>query len=160
MRSQKINGAFLMAMVIGLFLGGVPVSRADENHPTKDEVVAFVKEGLDYAKKNGKEAFLKEIMNDKGIFKRKELYFYAYDFQGVSLSHGAKPNLVGKNLIDLTDIKGLKLIQALRDAANAGGGWVEYYWQNPMTNKVQKKLGYAVKLDDTCWFGSGTYLDE
>lgn len=127
--------------------------------PTKDEVVKFVEEGVRFAKEKGKEAFFKELMNKSGRFQRGELYFYAYDFNGVVLAHGAKPNLVGNNLINLTDKNGLKVIQKLRDTAAKGGGWVEYFWQNPVSGKVERKLGYVVKLDDQCWFGSGTYIE-
>ena len=128
------------------------------DHPTKEEVVSFVEEGLAFAKKHGKDAFLKEIMNDTGIFKRGELYFYAYDFEGTVISHGATPSLVGKNLLNFKDKTGFKLIVALRDTAATGGGWVEYYWDNPISKKMEKKVGYVVKLDDTLWFGSGTYI--
>jgi hypothetical protein len=161
MQNGKTPFLLLTSLItLAISVGGGQFAKADEKHPTKDEVVAFVNEGLEYAKKNGREAFFKELMNDNGIFKRGELYFYAYDFEGLNLAHGAKPHLVGKNLIELTDKKGLPLIQALRDAAAAGGGWVEYYWENPETKVVQKKLGYVIKLDDGCWFGSGTYVDE
>lgn len=129
-------------------------------HPTKEEVVSFVEEGLAFAKKHGKAAFLKEIMNDTGIFKRGELYFYAYDFEGTVLAHGATPKLVGKNLLNFEDKTGFKLVRALRDTAANGGGWVEYYWDNPISKKMEKKIGYVIKLDDTCWFGSGTYISE
>ncbi|MDP8219027.1 MAG: cache domain-containing protein [Candidatus Theseobacter exili] len=131
-----------------------------DDHPTKEEVVSFVEEGEAFVKKHGKEAFFKEIMNDKGIFKRGELYFYAYDFEGTVVSHGAQPELVGKNLINFEDKNGFKLIAALRDAAATGGGWVKYYWDNPVSKKMEKKIGYVTKIDDTCWFGSGTYVSE
>ena len=129
-------------------------------HPTKDEVIKFVEEGMVYADQHGRDAFFKELMNPAGRFMRGELYFYAYDFKGVVLAHGTKPHLVGKNLYDLPDKSGKKLIQALIKAAQDGSGWVEYYWQNPTSKKVEKKLGYVVKLDETSWFGSGTYAGE
>ena len=147
-----------ITIIFVLFLSFAISMAAD--HPTKKEVVSFVKEGAAYAKKHGKTAFLKEIMNDNGNFKRGELYFYAYDFEGTVLSHGGNPKLVGENLIDFEDKTGFKLIAALRHTAAAGGGWVEYYWENPVSKKIEKKIGYVVKLDDTCWFGSGTYVPE
>jgi len=119
------------------------------DHPTKREVVSFVEEGVAFSKEHGKEAFLKEIMNDKGIFKRGELYFYAYDFEGTVVSHGSEPGLVGKNLINLEDKSGFKLIAALRDAAATGGGWVEYYWDNPVSKKMEKKLGKPIPIVKT-----------
>ena len=147
-----------ISIIFVLFLS-FAISMAGD-HPTKKEVVSFVKEGAAYTKKHGKAAFLKEIMNDNGNFKRGELYFYAYDFEGTVLSHGSNPKLVGKNLINFEDKTGFKLIAALRDTAAAGGGWVEYYWENPVSKKMEKKIGYVVKLDGTCWFGSGTYVPE
>jgi len=129
-------------------------------HPTKDEVVKFVEEGAAFAKEKGKDAFLKEIMKADGQFKRGELYFYAYDFNCVCVSHGTKPELVGKDLSNLMDVKGNKMIQALRDEAKKGSGWVAFFWQNPTTNRMEKKLGYVMKLDDTTWFGSGTYAPD
>ena len=143
-------------IISSIFLTLTTLMAAD--HPTKEQVVSFVEEGVAYAKEHGKEAFLKEIMNDNGIFKRGELYFYAYDFEGTVVSHGAKPELVGKNLLNFEDKSGFKLIAALRDAAANGGGWVEYYWDNPVSKKMEKKIGYVAKIDDTCWFGSGTYV--
>jgi cytochrome c len=153
-------GEWFKLFLVALFSLGLCLPAYGSDHPSKEEVVKFVEEGLKYAKENGKEAFLKEIINPTGSFKRGELYFYAYDFNGVVLAHGAKPDLVGKNLINMTDVKGQKMIEALRDTAAKGCGWVEFSWQNPVSKKVESKLGYVVKLDDTCWFGSGTYLEE
>jgi len=117
-------------------------------------VVEFVEEGLSYVRQHDKEAFLKEIINRKGPFVRGELYMYAYDFSGTVLAHGAKPHFIGKNLGDQ------KYIRDLGAMASRGGGWVAYDYQNPVTKKMDKKLGYVLKLDDSCWFGSGTYFDE
>lgn len=128
-------------------------------HPSKDDVVKFVGQGLAYAKTHGKDAFFKEVMNPSGEFIKGELYIYAYDYDGNVLAHGAKPHLVGKNLINMADKNGNKLIRELIKAAKDGTGWVEYFWQNPTTKKIEKKLGYAVNLDGISWFGSGTYSE-
>ncbi|MBN1827852.1 MAG: cache domain-containing protein [Deltaproteobacteria bacterium] len=124
----------------------------DIEHPSQEEVVAFIEQALSFARKHGKEAFLKEVVNRKGPFIQGELYIYAYDFTGKCLAHGAKPQLAGKNLGHLDHIK------QLQGAAVRGGDWVVYDFQNPVTKKMDKKLGYTVRLDDQCWFGSGTYL--
>ncbi|MCP4110379.1 MAG: histidine kinase [Desulfobacteraceae bacterium] len=152
---------FIIIISLSFFFVSVFIAAA-QKHPSKKEVIKFVEEGLKYGKKHGKEAFFKELMNDKGIFKRGELYFYAYDFKGVVVAHGSKPHLTGKNLFAMSDKKGGKPIQKMIEICtpDGGHGWVELYWKNPVTKKVQKKMGYVVKLDDTCWFGSGTYVDE
>ncbi|MCM8812937.1 MAG: cache domain-containing protein [Candidatus Omnitrophica bacterium] len=117
---KKIVAGVVLSLVgLCFFSERVPAQTLEER---KAEMVAFVNEGLDFAKKNGKEAFLKEVMREGTPFVRGELYFYAYDFNCVCISHGEKPHLVGKDLSDLTDKKGLKVIQALRDEAAKGSG--------------------------------------
>lgn len=147
----------LMAMLIV----SVPVlASASEQHPTKQEVQAFVEKAVNYAKTVGKEQALKEYMNPQGEFFKGELYIFAYDFDGNVLSHGAKPALVGKNLLRLKDAKGLSVIEELRNLARTGSGWLRYYWDNPVEKKVMPKMGYVVKMDDTWWLGSGMYEAE
>jgi hypothetical protein len=125
--------------------------------PTKPEVEAFVKGAVDYARANGKEKALAEFTDQNGEFKRGELYVYACDFEGNVLAHGGDPSLVGRNLIDYTDLNGKKAIQELVETARSGSGWVSYTWENPQTKQEQPKLGYVMKVDDTWWLGSGTY---
>ncbi len=149
---------FLVIPLIVADVGFLGTVRAAD-HPTKDQVVKFVEEGVDFIKKNGKEAFFKEVTTGTS-FKRGELYFYVYDYNCICLAHGLKPGLVGKDLSDMTDAKQTKFNQALRDQAKNGSGWVTFYFQNPTSHKVEKKFGYAVKVDDTFWFGSGTYSSD
>ena len=126
--------------------------------PAREEVVAFVDEAVDYAKKNGKEKALAEFTDQAGEFQRGELYLYAYDFSGNVLAHGGDPTLVNQNLIDYEDPNGVKVIQKLVEIAqNNGSGWLSYTWENPETGKQESKLGYVVKVDDTWFLGSGTY---
>ncbi|MBU4175184.1 MAG: cache domain-containing protein [Actinobacteria bacterium] len=93
--------------------------------PTREEVVEFVDEAVEYAKKNGKEKALAEFTDQAGEFKRGELYIYAYDFSGNVLAHGGDPILVDQNLIDHEDPNGVKVIQELVEIAqNNGSGWL------------------------------------
>lgn len=144
-----------------LLLAGIPVlASATGQNPTRDDVKAFVDQAVSYAKANGKDQALKEFMNPQGAFFRGELYIFAYDFEGTVISHGAKPALVGKNLLRLKDAKGLSVIEELRNIAQGGDGWLKYYWENPVAKKVMPKLGYVVKVDDSWWLGSGMYEEE
>ena len=53
----------------------------------------------------------------------------------------------GRNWIDLEDVNGYKIIRGLIDAAEAGGGFVEYYWDNPAIEGDEEaglpKVSYA-----------------
>ena len=147
---------FLALLVIASMCGFFSVATAAEK-PTKEDLVAFVKKAVEYAQQNGKEKALAEYMNPEGDFFQGELYIFAYDFDGNVISHGAKPSLVGKNLLILRDANGLAVIEELIKVAKTGEGFLKYNWDNPQAGKVMPKLGYVVKMDDTWWLGSGIY---
>src|SRR5689334_23696084 len=50
-----------------------------------------------------------------------DLYPFIYDMSGVCLANGARPALVGKNLISLKDQDGKYLIREMRDIATGPG---------------------------------------
>lgn len=88
-------------------------------------------------------------------------YFYIYDMQGKNLMHPRRPDLVGKDLWNMTDPDGRLTIQNLLDKAKSGGGAVRYMWEKPSARKVMPKLGYVVMLDKWNWMlGTGIYLDD
>lgn len=125
--------------------------------PTRAQVEAFVKEAVDYAKENGKEKALQVFSDRNGEFVRGELYIYAYDNDGKVIAHGGTPDLVGQNLIEMKDPNGVMVIQELRKLAQDGGGWLEFMWNNPLTGKVESKVGYVLPVDEAWWLGSGFY---
>jgi hypothetical protein len=61
-------------------------------------------------------------------------YLYVYGLDNTCLYHAGMPELVGKNLADITDIEGKPIAQmvlaALADPANPHG-WVHYSWWQP-----------------------------
>jgi len=88
-------------------------------------------------------------------------YFYIYDTEGTNIFHAIKPELEGKNLIDLTDTKGNKLIVGLLNAAQKGNGVYSFYFQKPGSPKQFEKLGFAAMVPNTNWMiGTGAYIDD
>jgi hypothetical protein len=125
---------------------------------TKDEMVAFVREAVAYARTNGKEKALIEFSNRNGSFFRGELYIYAYDANGTTIAHPVNPEKIGVNRLYEKDAEGNLFIQELLSAATNGTGFVTYYYINPThKNTIEKKLGYAMSVDSTWWLGSGIY---
>jgi len=125
---------------------------------TKEAMVAFVEEAVAYAKQNGKEKALAEFSRRNGSFVRGELYIYAYDSNGTTIAHPVNPEKIGVNRMNETDAGGNLFIRQLFVAASDGSGFVTYTYINPVhNNSVEKKLGYAMKVDDTWWLGSGIY---
>jgi hypothetical protein len=125
---------------------------------TKEEMVAFVKEAVAYAKEHGKSKALAEFSNRNGSFFRGELYIYAYDINGTTIAHPVNPEKIGVNRLNEKDAEGNLFITDLRSAAVNGTGFVPYYYINPThNNAVEKKLGYAMSVDPGWWLGSGIY---
>lgn len=136
----------------------VPVTVTAQDAATKEEMVAFVKEAVTYAKTHGKEKALAEFSNPKGSFFRGQLYLYAYDYNGTTIAHPVNPEKIGVNRLEEKDADGKFFIRELMDASTDGTGFVEYTYINPTkNNRVEKKLGYVMQVDDAWWLGSGIY---
>ena len=73
----------------------------------------------------------------------KSKYYYIYTLDGTCISVPVKRSLEGKNLIGLKDIKGQYVIQNMIKIAKSGGGFNQWYYINPNTNKTEMKIGYA-----------------
>jgi signal transduction histidine kinase len=69
------------------------------------------------------------------------------------------PEKIGINRLNEMDAEGNLFITDLRYAAYNGTGFATYAYINPMhNNTVEKKLGYAMKVDESWWLGSGIYI--
>jgi signal transduction histidine kinase len=134
----------------------LPASAAEFG--TKDEAVAMVKRVQAKFKADGADATFKAV-SDQAVpdFHDRDLYPFIYDMAGKNVAHGARPALIGKNLIDLKDQDGKYLIREMVDIANGPGrGWINYKWPNPLNNKIEDKASYVEKMDDY-FVGVGIY---
>jgi len=120
----------------------------------KHEAVSMVEKALAYIQANGKDKALAEFNKPQGKFVDRDLYIFAYDFNGVNKALVTKPALVGKNLIDMKDADGRYFIKDLIALASKGGGWYDYTWDD------KNKSSYVVKVDDTLWIGCGEYHQQ
>jgi cytochrome c len=151
--------AFAAIASIAFLFFAWSASAADE-HGTKDEAVAMVNRVEAMFKKDGAEATFKAV-SDKSVaeFHDRDLYPFVYDMKGDCVAHGARPALIGKNLLDLKDQDGNYLIREMVDIAKGPGtGWVDYKWPNPVNNKIEDKSSYVAKMGDY-FVGVGVYRD-
>lgn len=139
--------------------GAAGATGALDERGTREEARAMVDAAVEHVKKVGPEQAFKDFTDKaNATWHKKDLYVFAYTRDGVNVAHGANERLVGKNLIEVRDPNGKFLIKALRDAALAGGGWVEYEWPHPLTKRVEAKASYVrqtVNYDG--WLGVGVY---
>lgn len=146
----------LMQLLVSLSSLVSPVGAAEFG--TKDEAVAMVKRVQAKFKAEGAEATFKAV-SDKSVaeFHDRDLYPFIYDMAGLNVAHGARPALIGKNLITLKDQDGKFLVRDMRDIAQTkGSGWYDYKWPNPINNKIEDKASYVEKMGDY-WVGVGVY---
>lgn len=125
---------------------------------TRDEAVRMVKRVQSMFAEAGPDATFKAV-NDKANpeFHDRDLYPFIYDLNGLNVAHGARPALVGKNLITLKDPKGIYLIQEMIAIARGpGSGWIDYKWPNPLTDKIEDKSSYVERMGDY-FVGVGVY---
>ncbi len=104
----------------------------------------------------------KEIQNEcirwiSNIQFGKDGYVFAGQYDGLSLSGPA----TGKNMNEVEDINGVKIVQELIKAAKSGGGFVHYVLPGFEGRKHAPKISYAKGVNEWKWYiGSGVYVDE
>ena len=87
-------------------------------------------------------------------------YFFTYSGH-TAIAHPKLPELEGKNLQQLTDPNGVRLIEELYEAAKQGGGITNYIWEKPSRKAEVAKYGYSEMLDGwDWWIGTGLYVDD
>lgn len=125
---------------------------------TADEAKALVEKGIAHIKAVGAEKAYADFTAG-GKWADRDLYIFAYDFNGVNLAFGNKPAMVGKNLFDLKDAGGNPVIKDLANVAKTkGSGWHNYMWSDPITKKVQPKSSYVVRVPGAeAFIGAGIY---
>ena len=89
-------------------------------------------------------------------------YIFVDDWQGVSIAHGAQPDLIGTDMWGVEDSKGTKTTQSLIAASKKkGGDYVSYWWRKPDTGKECPKIAYAKGVPEWKWcVATGVYLDD
>ncbi len=139
--------------------GGLNQSELPEVSQSLQE---FADQALIYVQENGKERALEEFNNESGQFVVGDLrYIFAYGFDGTYLANPFRPEMMGKNQIDIRDANGLLLIRNLNNIASRGEGFAYYVRPNPQHNNTpEPRLIYIAKVDDNWWLGTGMFLSD
>ncbi|WP_019397925.1 methyl-accepting chemotaxis protein [Pseudoxanthomonas sp. GW2] len=87
-------------------------------------------------------------------------YVFVLDRQSRMLMHPQRPDLEGKPVAEVASAEGKAVFPALVRAAEAGGGFVDYAWAKPGTDRDVNKSSYAALYEPWGWVvATGTYLD-
>ena len=83
-------------------------------------------------------------------------YLFAGQWDGISLLGPAK----GKNMWEVEDIDGIKVVQEIVAAAQQGGGFVTYRMPQGSDQPPSRKLSYVLPVPEWKWYvGSGVSID-
>jgi cytochrome c len=147
----------LMAIALLLLALPAPSPAGAVEFGTKEEAVAMVKRVQEKFVKDGPDATFTAVTTQNPVFHDRDLYPFIYRLDGLNVAHGARPVLVGKNLLNIKDPDGVPLIrQMVEIAVNQGSGWVDYKWPNPITNAIEDKTSYIEKMGEY-FVGVGVY---
>ncbi|WP_025602499.1 methyl-accepting chemotaxis protein [Burkholderia sp. WSM2230] len=92
----------------------------------------------------------------------KDGYISVNDSQPVMLMHPFKKDMVGKNLAQFADPAGNHLFVDIVNAGNReGGGFVDYLWAKPGSDKPVAKTSYSLHFQPWDWYlVTGMYMDD
>lgn len=89
-------------------------------------------------------------------------YYIAYSINGIEIMH---PTLEGQNVWNFEDknkaTKPFYLVQDKIEKALSGGGFTQYTWEYPYSNKLGKKIVYSMYDPNWGWVvTAGSYLSD
>ncbi len=96
---------------------------------------------------------------NSGEFRDGDLYLFMMDSKGTIVAHPVSQELIGKTADEIFDANRQKFIPRMLAVAssNPEGGWVDYYWRVPDTQRIVFKLSYVV-MRDGYLLGAGMYF--
>jgi len=128
--------------------------------------IAFIKHFKPFDWLIGTGEYLDDVVNDiqqevlariENITFGEDGYIFAVQWNGLSLVEPQK----GKNMIDLTDANGVKIVQEFIKAAKSGGGYVSYVMPKFDRDTTYNKLSYIRAIPDWEWLvGAGINMDR
>ena len=84
-------------------------------------------------------------------------YVFVGTYQGVSLTYPAK----GRNMFDVQDSNGLKIVQELIRLAQNGSGYLRYVMPALKGERPEPKISYAAAIPEWQWYvGTGDFVAD
>lgn len=112
----------------------------------RETLKAFVlgaRELLETAQDEAERANILDAFRNDDQWRHGPIYIFIVDFEGTNFFHPVRPERQGVNNIDQEDANGLKFVRQAIDIAKAGGGFSEYFWDNPAIEGEDESLKVA-----------------
>lgn len=86
-------------------------------------------------------------------------YIFIGNYDGILLA--GPPEVVGKNMLAITDVHGVHIVQEFIRLAKNGGGYLQYVMPKFKNIRSMPKISYIGSVPEYHWFiGTGRYLDD
>ena len=157
----------------GIYPGSDPdvTARDVESSMSEMTLQAFVEGArdamqiLDAASNDVANNFFESQFRPDGDWRYRSIYLFVFTQDGDFIFHGGNKKIEGTNLWENVDKRGTKYVQKLVEAAQMGGRFVEYYFDNPDVPGDEEegslKTSFATLVDKPSggqWIiGSGYY---
>jgi len=135
---QKILKTFIVAFSFVM----ISLSAQAQERGTTQEAQMMAEKATAFLNENGIEKSIAAFHAPGAPWHDRDLYVFVFDKDGMTIAHGAKATLVGRNLTKMRDVDGKLFLKEIVSVADKG--WVEYKWQNPISNKVEQKATYVL----------------
>ena len=103
----------------------------------------------------------------EGEWRHGGVYVFVHTMALTSFFHAVNPGVEGLDRSRLEDVNGVRITQELRAAAAAGGGYVEYRYDNPAVEGDEEtgspKVSYGTTVtigSEPMLIGAGFHIDE
>lgn len=125
---------------------------------TYAEAQQMVIDGTLHVSAVGLERAAADFHDPAGPFIDRDLYLFAFDRAGEYMVFGADPSRIGTNVKNTPGLDGGELLRQCWEAADGGGGLVEYAYTNFLTGVLRNKVSYVVRISDDICLGCGSYV--
>jgi hypothetical protein len=124
-----------------------------------DEAYALVKRAQAFLKTHGIQAAVAEFHRPSGKteFRDRDLYIFAFDRTGLYKIFGSNPERIGTTTYEVPGLDGDLVLNRGFEAADGGGGWIDYEVVHPQTNAVEEKVSYVELLSADNLIGCGVF---
>lgn len=148
MRSHRLSVVVPVLVVIALLVVSVsslPAAPIQASFKETKDLIDLVADASTLVEKDGETAFA-EFRREGSRWYHKDTYIFVVDLKGVVHVNPSRPELEGKNNMNLKDLVGRPFIKAFVDEVTSYGnkkdGWTHYVWFKPGDEVATWKTSY------------------
>jgi signal transduction histidine kinase len=155
---MKRNYIFAALGAVLVFWSSIALA---QEKATASEIIKNVQAAASTLAKSG-EAALPDFDKKLAPWVWKDAYIFVLDCtKGVMAAHPIKPDLVGKDIMQMKDTKGTAFFGQLCQAGKTPSGmWVEYWWPKPGETAGSRKVSYAFAAAGTPFVAAAGIYDD